>query len=142
MTERTETYTLDDFTTGEWSERPEYAEGELSFSHVERLHMDQDDFVEDGACGKGKYWFFLHQSSEVHFEFYLYWADPGGNCQRPSFVEPFLWVYGTTFDGVRECSGGQNFPGDLLSMAEALQWLHSYCCRRWQGFAELYELFK
>ena len=135
-----QTYTLDEFTTGAWSDRPEYSSEQICFKHITQLHKVSDDFVESGKCGETDYWFFLTMRSEVTFEFYLYdacsWREIG---VVPLEAEPFVWVYGTVFDGVRECSGGENFSGNLKNMAQALGWLHSDCCRRWPRFAKWYD---
>lgn len=132
-----ETYTLDEFCTGAWSDRPEYASNSISFDHIRTLH-DGDEF---GKCGETDVWYFLRMKTEVSFEFHLYMAHAWASMidASPSEGEPLLWVYGTVFDGVREISGGQSFSINLPEFAAALVWLHEECCRRWPRFAEWYQ---
>jgi hypothetical protein len=135
-----QTYTIAEFTTGEWSERPEYACEDIAFSHVKTLHEAADNFADQGRCGETDYWYFLEIRNNAAFEFYIYSAEGiHKNKSIPHSVEPFIWIYGTLGDGVRECSGGQNFNGNLLEMSAALTWLHMHCCDRWPQFKEWYE---
>lgn len=136
-----QSYSLDEFATGAWSDREEYESDDPAFSHIRGLHQAKSDFVQFGRCGETDLWFFLHMGGDVAFEFYLYragaWSDEKGD--DPLSAEPVIWIYGTTFDGVRECSGGQNFTGDLCSMADALRWVHKFCCDRWSAFDDWYK---
>lgn len=135
-----QTFTLDEFTTGAWIDRPEYSSDQICFEHITQLHEAHDGFIEWGQCGETGYLFFLHMHGEFSFQFYLYqvcsWEVRSGKISR---VDPFFWVYGRTFDGIKECSGAQNFSGNLLEMAKVLGWVHEYCCSRWPRFAEWYE---
>ena len=121
-----ETFTLDEFTNGDWSDRPEYASESPAWTHIVAIHKAEKDFQEIGRCADSDFWFLLH-GDDTHFSFYLYLI---------------MWIYGTTFDGVRECSGGQNFSAVLPELAAALIWIHEECCRRWPRFAEWYRPMK
>ena len=135
-----QTFKLDEFSTGEWSDRPEYSSDGIEFEHIKLLHQENPNFVEYGKCGDTDYWYFLDLQNEITFDFHLYLAGSWlGIGAEPLTVEPFMWVYGTVFDGVRECSGGQNFTGNLIDMANALTWLHENCETRWPRFKEWYD---
>lgn len=104
----------------------------MRFDHVHGVHLGAGDLVDSGPCGTTGYWYFLHFDRSAVFEYYLYNAD-GSRAGRsdPLWLEPFFWLYGTTVDGVKECSGGQNFTGELSRMADALRWVDGDIKRRW-----------
>ena len=141
-----ETFTLDEFTNGDWSDRPEYASESPAWTHIVAIHKAEKDFQEIGRCADSDFWFLLH-GDDTHFSFYLYLANTWAGKSEPYSdyplcAEPIMWIYGTTFDGVRECSVGQNFSAVLPELAAALIWIHEECCRRWPRFAEWYRPMK
>jgi hypothetical protein len=131
---RPQTFKLDEFCTGAWSDRPEYNSEDIEFDHVLGVHKELGSFVgwyPIGDQASPDFGLFLHQETEVHFEFYLYFMD--------SFsLYPVMRIYGTTFDGVRESSGCPHCTTDLLELAAALQWVHAFACERWAGYKEWY----
>lgn len=134
---RDDTFSLDEFTTGEWSDRPEYASDGVGYAHVQALHEAQKGYREVYSLD-ARFFAFLTMQTETTFEFHLYRCFAWGLDDSPNALEPVLWVYGTTFDGVRETSGGQNFTVDLPQLAEAATWLHGLCCDLWPSFREWY----
>lgn len=92
MVDRIETYDISEFSNGDWSDRKEYEQDDISFRHIDVLHRARPDFVEMGQCGESDYWFFLHQFSDVRFEFYLYFANmwSGDGELSPLQAEPFF----------------------------------------------------
>ena len=134
---KTETFTLEEFCTGAWSDRAEYASEDISIQYLLKLHQEKADYQGNFSSDQ-RMTVFLH-SNDIRFEAFLYLIGTWDAEGKPLIAEPLLWVYGTTFDGVRECSGGQNHSGDLLEMAEGFRWLHEFLCDRWPRFREWYE---
>jgi hypothetical protein len=134
-----QTYTLDEFSTGAWSDRDEYVRDDIGWDHIVKLHSELREFKEFGKCGETDIWYFLSMTNSVSFDFYLYqvntWSMEGENAN----AEPVMWIYGTTFDGVRESSGGEHFSCDLIELSDALRWLHNFSCDRWPRFKEWYQ---
>lgn len=127
-----ESYSLDEFSTGAWADRPEYASQAPGFDHVQAVHCGAGALVDNGPCGTTGYWYFLHFERAVAFQYYLYNADGHtAGRSKPVWLEPFFWVYGSIGDGARECSGGQNFSGTLPDMADALRWVDGDIKKRW-----------
>ena len=117
-----ETFTLDEFTTGAWGDREEYESNDIGFEHVQSLHVDDEKMQMDGRFPP--FVAFLNTDGLI-FHYYTYAVSSWSNALTPRHVEPFMWIYGAFADGVRECSGGQNFTGDLQAMAAALNWIHA-----------------
>lgn len=134
----TETYAIDEFTTGTWSDREEYESDCISWDHALTIHRERPNFQESGKCGDVDFHYVLHCNDGISFEFFVYRATAFSANLELIEVEPFMWIYGTTFDGVRECSGGQNFSGDLREMAKCIVWVHDYCSEKWPRFKEWY----
>ena len=136
--DRVETYTLAEFTTGTWSDRPEYSSVCIGFDRIVALHSAESDFVGQFQCGETRFKMFLHSRNEITFEAYLYEVGGWDQHSAPLEAEPVIWLCGTSFDGFRECSGGQNFSSDPLNLAAALVWSHQFFCERWPRFKEWY----
>lgn len=133
-------FTLNDFTADEWEGQSVDGSG-IDFSHVKALHESAEEpVVDQGRFDDGDCYFFLHQEPDhPAFEIYVYSVNAmAWKTEEILSVDPMFWIYGTTFDGVRESSGAPNITVSLLSQADVLTWVHNYACNRWPSFAEWY----
>lgn len=104
---QTESYTLADFSAEDWWFRPPHDGSDgIDFDYLSEIHKTEGNmiFASLSETTEG-FWYAVHLSVSA-FEIYVYEVDgwsPGK--ATPNEAYPVIWVYGTTFDGVRETHG-------------------------------------
>jgi len=116
-----ESYTIADFTNEDWWFRPPHkGEDGIDFDSLRRIHTEKGDMVSEALAAENDFWFAAHLAG-LTFEIYLYEVDGWAAGQEtPSEAFPVIWIYGTTFDGVRETHGCPGSTGNLEGLSAAL----------------------
>ena len=136
-----QTYKISEFVTSEWSDRKEYESEDVDFKHVLEQHLAEDEaLIDHGYCSNESFYYFLHMRSECQFRYYTYaccgWQSAEYTKSPPTIIEPFMIIYGTTFDGVRETYGAAYGGGNIKEMGECLKWVHNDINNRWPRVGE------
>ena len=139
-----ESYTLADFTTPGWIDRPEYSGFQgIGKDHVRRLHAARGDLIDVALFGRGSYDGLFRHIAFVHIDnlrFWLFiyevnsWTAERLGVHEISTVSPCFAITGRTFDGVTEvqaCPDHSPFPEAII---EQMQWALDYLARKgWTG---------
>ena len=131
-----ETFTLAEFTTDAWRDRPEYRASGVDWDHVLKLHGSA---VETGKLGDTDVYYFMHQEpGSARCEFWLWCAHAWNVNGEPAEGHPVAVMCVKTYEGFTEWSGAQTVTCEPVTVARAFVALHELCCAKWKSFAEWY----
>lgn len=116
-----ESYTLQDFNTENWWFRPPHkGEDGIDFDSLRAIHSERGDMVFDSLCARNCFWYAAHLNGFT-FEIFIYEvAEWSPGREAPHQAYPAIWVYGTTYDGVRETHGCPGSTADLEGFSAVL----------------------
>jgi hypothetical protein len=130
-----DSYTLDDFSTSEWMERPEYCEYQgisqshllfdLHKSHVAHLITPQGRAAEHMA--------FVHVE-RMGFTIWLYDVVSWDEQWSIRTLLPSFRIYGRTFEGVTEVQACPAVSPLPTSIVEQMEWVQSFVVK--QGWSD------
>lgn len=121
-------FTLDDFVTAKYQDLPQYLHYPgIEIELIHSLHRSKGGLESEGQFydrpDMPEHAWFMHVE-DLRFDLYIYDVNSWTMDFAVRTVDPFVYIHGTTFDGVRATWFSNTESCDLKGMSDALRAAH------------------